>query len=424
MKKIIVLLASLLLAFDAHASQINSSSYKQIVIISTGGDNVTSSTYKTYTAFGIINRIINSTSYLNKLGFFYTWLLADNQPCSLDSQCEGGYCCSNLCSNSACPSGGGGSSGVSGGGGAGGGGYTYVCNQDWQCGEWSDCINGLQTRQCNLAKVAQHAQTEPCPSADNPPKTSKDCKAEFSVSPNIIKEHLKIGASKIQKIKIKNSQDSPISFDLNVGTISDFVFLSDSSFTLEPGQEKEIEVNIVGRKLGSYFGELEVNGNGARKAVTIVVEVESGQVLFDAKIDIPSNYKQVAPGKDLRAQITLLNVGPPRKVDVTATFIIKDKRGNVVSESSETFAVEKQVSFVKVFSIPSSLAPDDYLAVIEVRYENSFAVSSELFKVVKEKPILTRAITSNNILLAGLFIFVITLILISYRVISKKSYRK
>ena len=47
-----------------------------------------------------------------------------------------------------------------------------------------------------------------------------------------------------------------------------------------------------------------------------------------------------------------------------------------------------QKSFVKGFPVPKRTALGDYLAVVEVRYSNSFAISSEMFKVV-EKPLIT-----------------------------------
>ena len=100
---IILISAMLLLALDAFAAQMSSSNYQQNVIVSSGGDNVSSSSYKIGVAIGIINAIITSSSYINKLGFFHTWLLADGQPCTLASQCEGGFCCSGLCRSSACP---------------------------------------------------------------------------------------------------------------------------------------------------------------------------------------------------------------------------------------------------------------------------------------------------------------------------------
>ncbi len=374
----------ILLASNVFAAQINSTSYKQNVIVSVGGENLSSSSYKLGVAIGIIAKVINSTSYINRLGFFHTWLLANDQPCTSASQCEGGFCCSNLCKSSACPSP---SEGPSGGGGAGeaaaggGGGGSLV----------------------NFTAITEK------------PQIPKD----FIVRPSSIKEKVKLGASKIQKVKIANTGNEPLSFDLNVLTVDNFVFLSDSSFNLKPGEEKDVEMSITGRRLGSYFGELEITADGIRKSINVVIDVESEQVLFDVKLDILPDYKEVVAGNDLKAQITLLSIGPARKVDVIATYIIKDKRGNVIDESTETFAVEKQASFVKSFSIPKTLRLDDYLAIIEVRYENSFAVSSELFRIIKKEALIKKAVKSNIILMFMLIVFVMLLILSLYLLVSK-----
>ena len=371
----VLIFAFLSLSFSAFAAQINSTSYKQTVVVSVGGENVSSPSYKMSIAIGIINGIINSTSFMNKLGFFHFLLLADNQPCTSASQCEGGFCCSNLCKSTACaspspaPSGGGG-----GGAGAGGGGGGSL------------------------------------PTPIEQPKVQA-----FSVSPSTIKDTLSLGAAKTEQIIITNTGNTALDFSLSVATVNEFVSLSESSFSLGPGQAKTVDAMVTGAKLGSYLGEIQVSAGGITKSISIVVEVESEQVLFDAKMDIPSGYKKVEAGGELKAQITLLNVGSPRKVDVTTTYIIKDKRGNVIYESSETFAVEKQTSFVKSFNIPKELQPGDYLAIIEVTYEKSFAVSSELFSVVpKEVTQIQKAVKSNATLLYVLFVFVGALSLFAY----------
>lgn len=364
----------ILLAFGALAAKINSTSYRQSVIVSVGGENVTSSSYKMNIAIGIINRIINSTSYINRLGFFHTILLADNQPCTSANQCEGGFCCSNLCKSSSCPVPKR-EEGVSQAGSPGGGGVI-------------------------VEKVEEPVK-------------------DFSVSPISIKEQLALGAEKTRTIAIKNIGNTALSFNLNVVTVGNFVSFSENSFSLAPGQEKSITAKIIGRQLGSYFGAIEVVGDGIKKSVDIVIEVESEQVLFDAKIDIPSAYREVEAGGELKAQITLLNVGPPRKVDVTTTYIIKDRAGNVVYEASETFAVEKQKSFVKSFSIPKNLKPGDYLVIIEVRYENSFAVSSELFRVIPKESAVESAIKSNTALMFVFGVFVGVMFLFLYLLIPR-----
>ena len=388
MKKlvIIIFLASiaLLIPFYAFAAQMNSTSYKQNVIVSEGGANVSSSSYKSNLAVGIINWVINSTSYINKLGFFHTWLLADGQPCATASQCEGGFCCSSLCQSSACPSpspspsGGGGGEAAAG---AGGGGAV------------------------NASAFLPKKQ-----------ETIKD----FSLSTSSIKEHLALGAAKTQSFKIINTGNTALKLNLNVVTVNAFVFFSESSISLQPGEEKTVEANIVGKMLGSYLGEIQVTGSDITKSIDVVIEVVSEEVLFDAKMDIPPAYKEVGPGDNLKMQITLLNVGPARKVDVTTTYLIKDKYGNTLEESSETFAVEKQTSYVKTLKIPADAKHGDYLAIVELRYGKSFAVSSEIFKVAEKKSLIKEAITPAKSLAYIFIIFIGLLFLFVYLLVPKE----
>ncbi len=161
-----------------------------------------------------------------------------------------------------------------------------------------------------------------------------------------------------------------------------------------------------------------------RKAATIVLEIESELVLFDVKMDIPVAYKEVEQGSQLRAQITLLNVGPAiKKVDVKATYIIKDKKGSIIDESSETFAVDKQLSYAKSFKIPKNAEPGEYLAVVEVTYENSFAVSSELFKVVPKTSI-AKIVKSESGIVVSFFILLGFIVLFAYLLIPRKIFKK
>lgn len=368
---IVFLFASL----GAFASQLSSGTYNQKVVVSSGGVNESSGSYKNSIAINIINGIISSASYINKLGFFHILMLADGQPCTSADQCEGNFCCSNLCSSSSCPS------GAAGGGGAG---------------------------------VSAAAAGGSAPNATGIAQKVSD----YSLIPTLIKEHIALGATAADSITLTNTGNTPLVFSLSASSaISDFLSLSDASFSLDAGKSKTVQANIIGKQLGSYFGEIAVSANGIQKSIGIVVEVVSEQVLFDVKIDIPTAYKEVEAGKEVKAQVTLLNVGPARKVDVTPTYIVKDKYGNVVDEFTETFAVENQVSYVKSFKIPENAKIGDYLAIVELRYQNSFAVSSELFRVIAkqvafEKTFLSKAIlVSIAIMLIGLiFLFLYLLI--------------
>jgi len=362
----------LLLAFSAFAERVSSANYKQNVIVSEGGESTSSSSYDLITAIGIINSVITSSSYINKLGFFHTILLADGQPCTSANQCEGGFCCSSICKSSSCPSGGGGGGGAAAAAGVGGNSLLLIKN--------------------------------------------------FSISPASIYQQLALGATNVTPIMIKNTGNFTLDFILSASTtVNELISLSETTFSLAPTQEKIVDATLTGKKIGSYFGSIDITGDSIQKSIDVVIDVQSQQALFDAKIDIPLAYKEVEAGKELKAQVTLINIGPAKTVDVSINYLIKDKSGNAIHESSEILAVEKQVSFVKSFSMPENAQPGDYILTIEVRYQNSFAVSSDLFKVVKKEEAIKKfaVIKTKTALMTISFSVVVLVLLFLYLLIPK-----
>lgn len=354
----------------SYAFQTNSSNYKQNLIVSSGGEISNSSNYKNYIATGLVAGIINSSAYKNWLGFFYGWKLADDQPCTTDDQCEGGYCCSSLCRSSSCPveepPSEGGAAAAAGGGGGG-----FV------------------------------------PSVD------------FSVKPGSIKVKLVLGMADEEVLTIKNTGRIDLKISLNVEGVQDYLFLSGSGFDLKPNEVTEVTLNFIGKDVGNFVGQIIVSADEIQKSIPIIIDVMSEIILFDVKLDIPD--PEVYPGEKLDAQISILNVGEPEKVDVFVTYLIKDLTGSVIYEETETFAVEEQISYPKSFEIDENTIPADYVLVAEVVYADSFAVSSQIFKVLERKPtIALDAATKNMTLLYLLLILLLILLLLLFLFRRKK----
>ena len=57
---------------------------------------------------------------------------------------------------------------------SGGGGCSYNENYDWNCSEWSECVNELQTRECKLRNN--------CGNSYGRPETERTCVVETSES--------------------------------------------------------------------------------------------------------------------------------------------------------------------------------------------------------------------------------------------------
>ncbi len=364
----------------SHAFQSNSSSFRHFTgTVSTGGEIVNNSNYKSYVAAGIISGVINSSAYKNFLGFFYTWLLADNQPCTSASQCQGGYCCDGSCSSSSCPvaaaGGGGGGGGEEGGG---GGGFFLPAAED------------------------------------------------FSVSPGSIKLKLSLGETDERALLVTNTGSAALTVSLAAEGVREYMALSDNFVSLDAGQSAAVTLNFIGRNVGSFVGQIIARTSQIEKSIPVIIEIISELVLFDVKLDIPKEYAEIEPGKELKAQITLLNVGAPEKVDVFATYFIKDLRGNIVYEETETFGIEKQLSYQKSLPIHESAVADSYVAVVEIRYAESFAVSSQLFRVVEKKESVVADIITKNISLMVFLSFMLVAIIsaLAYKLVSAGRKRK
>ena len=97
-------------------------------------------------------------------------------------------------------------------------------------------------------------------------------------------------------------------------------------------------------------------------------------------LSIGSLYKNIKSGEKLSAQINLKEVAASEKVDVVATYVVKDFSGKQYLEESETFFVKGDRDYVKEFDT-SNLGPGKYILGLEVFYPGAFATSSSQFNV-------------------------------------------
>jgi len=93
---------------------------------------------------------------------------------------------------------------------------------------------------------------------------------------------------------------------------------------------------------------------------------------------------------------------------------------NIVYEETETFAVEKQISYPKIFRIHETTEPGSYVAIIEVRYTDSFAVSSQFFRVVEEKSFVDvdMVIKNTTLMIFLTFILLTVISVLVYKLVS------
>ena len=189
------------------------------------------------------------------------------------------------------------------------------------------------------------------------------------------------GSSTKKTIRVKNEKNESVNISLSVLGLEGVRLPQD--VVLGPGEERDLEIEFIQTGKRIRMGKIIIsNKNGIIDEVDVTVNVKSKDFLFDASVFLPEEYKRVESGDVLRAQIDLNEVGVQvEKVDVVATYVIKDFSGNIYLEESETFFLLDRKFVVKEFST-SGLSPGKYILGVEIVYPGAFATTSSQFEII------------------------------------------
>ena len=267
--------------------------------------------------------------------------------------------------------------------------FWYFCGYDT-----SNNVNCTTTKNFT---VLNHKTSSPpgstIPSSESPnpnefyiqiPQFSK--KKPFDVSEDFFKISLKQGASKTRFLKISNKGTSKIVFNLGVNSLENFTTLSVKNFSLAPGDSKIITIDFhAGRYVspGEYFGAMMVSSSYSHSVmqIPIVIDVNPYILGFKINVTIPKSYKNVNPGKEISANISITNLKDIPDSPVKLYYAVKDFLGNIYNYSSSNLTLLNKLGVVKSLKIPLAANPGNYLFYARVSSENESAIDSDSFQV-------------------------------------------
>jgi len=250
---------------------------------------------------------------------------------------------------------------------------------------------------------------------------------DFTVDKDLIKVVLKQGETQKEFLEIENTGETELDITIDLENLRDFVIfsggVSEYSFKLKVGEKQIVQLIFdisKDQKPGIYPGKLIIKGDGLQTVVTTIIEIESEKPLFDIEVNILEEFKEVIAGEGLLAEITLYNPKGIRLADVDVEYIVKDIDGTIIINEHEAVAVETRTSFIKRFTIPSSLKPGSYIFYAKVTYNGVVGSSSSLFEVVEKPHVETPAQTEKYYYVVYIIIAIITFFGISMSYQHKK----
>ena len=208
--------------------------------------------------------------------------------------------------------------------------------------------------------------------------------SDFEVSPDLVKVSILQGETKTDAITIRNTGETKLFLTLT-NNINQLLFVPEDKFELDVNEEKTVQLIFTAssdERPDVYTGRLEVSDGIKSRVVAIVVEVnERKEALFDVKVVIPDEFRNIKAGNRVEADIIIHNLGTLMPVDVSLYYSIRDMDGKDILPKHETFAVQEQKLLHIVLDTPPELEEGYYLIYARTDYRNQTATSSDVFRV-------------------------------------------
>lgn len=219
--------------------------------------------------------------------------------------------------------------------------------------------------------------------------TPEDKLTYIETDQTLIKVLLKQGDSITKELSIMNVGDSTFNVGILREGVGNLLAIKEDSFELLQGETKTIVINFATRDLekgityspGVYVGKLLIKSEKETKAIPVIVEVESKEVLFDMNIDFNAQDRVIEQGDSRNVEIRLFNLGKVGPANVLMDYGIKSLNGETIFTETETVVVVTQASFYKTIKIPENLNTGEYVFIVKAKYGNSVGTSSYLFEV-------------------------------------------
>jgi len=226
----------------------------------------------------------------------------------------------------------------------------------------------------------------------------------FKVDEESINVRIVLDEIKTREFKLTNLEDYGIDVEISVEELDDLIIINDR-VSLEKDEKKTVKFKVISpEELGIRTGKIILSYKDVRKEILISINPQSKETLFDVSVNLAED--KLEKQDNLKTQLNLLPVGE-KGIDVTVKYIIKDFKGEIYYEESETFYVDAPISVSKEFAI-DRLNHGDYILGVEMSYLGGFASASQLFEVKGKFPIKE---VNFIIILAGLVIIIILIIL-------------
>ncbi|MBI2542374.1 PGF-pre-PGF domain-containing protein [Candidatus Woesearchaeota archaeon] len=121
------------------------------------------------------------------------------------------------------------------------------------------------------------------------------------------------------------------------------------------------------------------------ESIGLPIESKEEMPLMDLKIEIPHEYLYVSQGKEVRADISITNLGNIPVHDAMLYYGLQLQNGTVINQEEEYISITDKLLINRKINVPHDLPQGTYLFYGRLNYKDNAAVGLDIFNVT-ERP--------------------------------------
>lgn len=238
-------------------------------------------------------------------------------------------------------------------------------------------------------------------------------KDSFSLNRVFLKTIIKEGESLSTNFKVTSNVEGN-DFSVRLNGLDKFTNVSETEFSLNRGESKEIIVSFEGveNNLGIFVGSVLIKDKTKTKILPVILEIQSHDTFFSSKIDASSRYRELSKGEDLVTELTIFNLRDNQEHDISIRYNIYNSEGKSIYSDFKNATVGTKSTITNSVIIPASAKEGKHFLTAVVELNGFVSTASYLFDINEKSfeflVLDTRIISS----ITGLLLIVILLILI------------
>ena len=237
--------------------------------------------------------------------------------------------------------------------------------------------------------------------------------ASFKITPDYpINLNLISGAEARTSIKITNNEEESHDFKIEFTGADEIASLSETEFSLEPKESKEIKIIFNDSQNVShvYFANLVVTNTNFKRKIPVLLTFREPASLFSIIQKPIPKYFDVYPGGKLGVDIGVFGLGAKDySKEVKASYELLSPEESIFY-FEENLIIGDEYHFSKVFDINPELSYGKYVLITSIEYNGLKSISSYLFEIKPKQN--EFFLEKTNLLILVFFAFVMLIVIL------------